>query len=92
MTSAGVSHWFCGHYHRNAGGIFRDTHHKRQLEVVTTAAVGGNIKTNVKGDRLGLSGMESISIDSDTSGLRVVKVNPNGISHEFSSLSHWTKK
>ena len=27
MASHGVTHWFCGHYHRNAGGIFSLSKH-----------------------------------------------------------------
>ena len=48
LSKAKVSHWFCGHYHRNAGGLYigEDGH---KLEVVTTGAVGANITTDPDG-------------------------------------------
>ena len=39
----GVSHYFCGHYHRNAGGVFKSTSAGKAVEVVCTGAVGTNI-------------------------------------------------
>lgn len=85
MATAGVSHWFCGHYHRNCGGFF--VHNGKRLEVITTAAVGGNITTNPNGDRLSLSGMKSIELTSKSSGFRIVNVCKRGISHEFRSIA-----
>ncbi len=54
----GVTHLFCGHYHRNA--IARDG----GLEVVTTGPVGK-------------------PLGKDGSGLRVVYVRAEGLSHEY---------
>ena len=99
LARGGVSHWFCGHYHRNAGGTFTlalDQEGRENddgggaaltLEVVTTAAVGGNITNNPGGDPLGLTGMASITASSSLSGLRVVEVGPAGIAHRFVPLS-----
>uniref|UniRef100_A0A1I8G7Q8 Metallophos domain-containing protein n=1 Tax=Macrostomum lignano TaxID=282301 RepID=A0A1I8G7Q8_9PLAT len=44
---AGVSAIFCGHYHRNAGGVYRD-----KLPVVVTSAVGAQIGNDRHGYRL----------------------------------------
>merc|ERR1712007_16539 len=42
MAARGVVAWFSGHYHRNAGGMYRDAQ-GRELEVVVTSAVGTQI-------------------------------------------------
>ncbi|CAK9099286.1 Serine/threonine-protein phosphatase CPPED1 (Calcineurin-like phosphoesterase domain-containing protein 1) [Durusdinium trenchii] len=84
-AQAGVTHWFAGHYHRNAQGTFEKG--GRRVEVVTTGAVGANITTDPKGDELGLTGMDSMLGDPSVSGLRVVKVRASGISHEFRSIA-----
>lgn len=43
---AGVRHVFCGHYHRNAGGFYKD------LEEVVTSAVGAQLGECQQGFRL----------------------------------------
>merc|ERR1719235_1075149 len=48
LCAKGCTNWFCGHYHRNAGGVYRDKE-GRQLEVTTTGAVGTNIKDRPDG-------------------------------------------
>jgi len=70
LNDADVSHLFCGHYHRNAGGKYKD------LEVVVTGAVGTNIiNSAVPGsDALDKSGIGEMICDDDTSGLRIVAV------------------
>jgi len=79
FSKAGVSHWFCGHYHRNAGGVFlRDG---KQLEVIVTGATGANIETDPSGDALGLSGMLGIGAEASSSPICIVKVSKAGISH-----------
>lgn len=121
----GVTHWFAGHYHRNAGGVFVDTDAPqpeadaaadaanaggrnpgsirsgsggssrggasalaaRTLEVVTTAAVGGNIETDPAGDPLGLSGMRALVASPARSGFRLVHVGPLGLQHRFVPLA-----
>ena len=46
LSDAGCTHWFCGHYHRNAGGIYRNTKDgTKTLECVTSAAVGTTLTT-----------------------------------------------
>ena len=41
----GVSHYFCGHYHRNAGGVYESKETPGQtVEVVCTGAVGTTFK------------------------------------------------
>lgn len=86
MSAAGVSHWFCGHYHRNASGVFEGADGGR-IEVVTTAAVGTNITTDETGDPLGLSGMDACILDDNYSGLRVVRVARDGVTHQFHTLA-----
>jgi len=46
LYSAGVRKIFCGHYHRNAGGMFRE------LEVVVTSAIGCQIGPDTHGMRV----------------------------------------
>lgn len=97
MAINNVSHWFCGHYHRNAGGVYclpcdeigkleLSQCNKGSLEVVTTAAVGGNIGTDASGDPLGLTGMLDISAEPFLSGVRVVDVSEAALVHRFVSL------
>lgn len=94
LASHGVTHWFCGHYHRNAGGFYcqpcdessRGVQQEATLEVVTTAAVGANIGVDPSGDPLGLSGMLDVSADANLSGLRVVQVGESTLTHKFYSL------
>ena len=76
-----VSKWFCGHYHRNAGGWDGD-----DLEVVITAAVGANLTTDASGDVRGLTGMAGLTLDDSVSGLRVVQVHESAITHKFIPL------
>mmetsp|Transcript_36669 Transcript_36669/g.79877 ORF Transcript_36669/g.79877 Transcript_36669/m.79877 type:complete len:362 (-) Transcript_36669:125-1210(-) len=85
LASNNVTHWFCGHYHRNAGGLFRT--HDDQLEVVTTAAIGTNLTTDHAGDDLGLSGIGTAVLDDTVSGMRIVNVSSDkGVVHRFVSL------
>merc|ERR1712087_197140 len=52
---------FCGHYHRNTGGVYTsDDGHT--LEVVVTGSVGGNVTMNYEGDPRNLSGMGGLTI------------------------------
>jgi len=46
FLGAGVSKVFCGHYHRNAGGKYKD------LEVVVTSAIGCQLGTDHHGMRI----------------------------------------
>lgn len=74
MASKGVIAWFCGHYHRNAVGIYQID--DKQLEVVTTGAVGVQITDKEGGNSLGLSGIGGHRIGTADSGLRVVRMSP----------------
>lgn len=87
LATAGCTAWFCGHYHRNSGGVY--THSDgRQLEVVTSSAAGATLTTKQDGgDALGLSGMETVTIDEGTSGLRVVTVGEDAVTHEWRSFA-----
>ena len=64
---AGVRKIFCGHFHRNAGGFYKD------LEVVVTSAIG-------------------CQIGPDTHGMRVVRVNKDGITHHYHPLDNFPLK
>jgi len=46
LYDGGIRKVFCGHYHRNAGGTYRD------LEVIVTSAVGAQLGTDVSGARI----------------------------------------
>jgi hypothetical protein len=67
MRVGGVRGWFCGHYHRNAGG------HDGPIEVVTSSAVGTTLLPSGS-DVLGLTGFSGPAIGPSHSGLRLVKV------------------
>ncbi|KAL1529169.1 hypothetical protein AB1Y20_000128 [Prymnesium parvum] len=103
MASNNVSHWFCGHYHRNAGGVYClpctdpegnsvASSSKNRLEVVTTAALGANIGTDPSGDPINLSGMSDIYAELNSSGLRVVDIDEHNVSHRFMSLLELQEK
>ena len=86
LLDAGVCTWFCGHYHRNAGGVAARPD-GRHMEVVVTAAVGANLTTNPDGDPRSLSGMSGITLSREVSGLRVVRVGERAVTHEWRSLA-----
>lgn len=79
VMEAGVTKWFCGHYHRNAGGNCGG------LEVVVTGAVGCNIEDDGK-DPLGLKGITKLFCETATSGFRVVTVRERMIEHQWVTL------
>jgi len=58
MHGAGVRKIFCGHYHRNAGGHYKD------LEVVVTSAIGCQIPDKATGVR-GEHGMRIVRVQRD---------------------------
>jgi len=86
LAKKGVVGWFCGHFHRNAGGKYRDPD-GRELEVVVTAAIGTNITDNPSGNILGKSGIGGHAIGEDISGLRIVKVLPDRIEHQWKTFT-----
>jgi 3',5'-cyclic AMP phosphodiesterase CpdA len=87
--------WFCGHFHRNAGGWDRDG----ELEVVITTAVGTTLPYSAAaqtGDEegaitsLGLDGFawDERRCSVDSSGLRIVCVAAeHGVQHRFFTLA-----
>mmetsp|Transcript_1857 Transcript_1857/g.5468 ORF Transcript_1857/g.5468 Transcript_1857/m.5468 type:complete len:384 (-) Transcript_1857:390-1541(-) len=80
VKRARVSSWFCGHYHRNAGGM------DGPLEVVVSSAVGCILKPNGK-DPLGLGGFQIPPvIGPGLSGLRIVDVSRQSVKHKWFTL------
>merc|ERR1712032_1142629 len=86
MAHRGVVAWFCGHYHRNAGGIYRNADGK-ELEVVVTGAVGTQIVDKPGGEPLGLSGIGGHLIGEQHSGFRVVHIMADRIEHRWKTFS-----
>lgn len=83
----GAVAWFCGHYHRNAGGVY---HHEsgQKLEVIITGAVGTQITDKKGGEPLGLSGMGGHLIGEDVSGFRIVNVLADGsVEHKWRTFT-----
>lgn len=74
LKASGVKSWFCGHFHRNAGGF------DESLEVVVTSAVG--VQLDTLDNELGLP-VTVRGIGSDMSGLRLVKVQEEGVVHKW---------
>lgn len=92
FAECGARGWFAGHYHRNAGGRFRDEA-GREVEVVVTAAVGTQIVDRPGGEPLGLSGIGEHRIGEDASGLRLVHVRRGGaFSHEWKTFAELRKE
>eukprot|EP00035_Acanthoeca_spectabilis_P000539 m.74003 g.74003 ORF g.74003 m.74003 type:complete len:573 (-) comp10263_c0_seq4:12-1730(-) len=92
MVGAGCTHYFCGHYHRNGGGVF-EAFSGRRVEVVITAAVGTNIMDRPGNKLVKDGGFGDGVIGPNLSGLRVVKIHKNHIKHKwhtFSDLQHKT--
>jgi len=82
LAARGAVAWFCGHFHRNAGGVYRDDA-GRELEVVVTGAVGTQIVDKPGGDPRELSGIGGHAIGEGVSGLRLVRVLEDRIEHEW---------
>jgi hypothetical protein len=88
FAAAGVTHWFCGHYHRNSGGTFRDEH-GNTIEVVVTTAVGAQFFSDPKHQLGGIKDSfgAKYGLDDGLSGFRHVKCDPAaGVVHEFVAL------
>ena len=87
LRAAGCGYWFCGHYHRNAGGTYTDAD-GRTLEVVTTSAVGTHLIEDPDGDPLGLTGFSfPTALGEETSGFRLVTVERERLTHKWFSLA-----
>jgi len=82
LNDAEVSHLFCGHYHRNAGGTYKD------LEVSVSASIGTNVvNSSIPGsDPLDKSGIGDYICEDDTSGFRIVAVKKDKIVHKWFSF------
>jgi hypothetical protein len=96
LKRAGVSKWFCGHFHRNDGGW------DEKLEVVITTAVGTvlpfvdtALEPTPEGleVRIGLDGFDwsKRSVAKGDSGLRLVTVTKSAVNHRFYSLVDFSK-
>eukprot|EP00045_Choanoeca_perplexa_P001417 m.19575 g.19575 ORF g.19575 m.19575 type:complete len:665 (+) comp10928_c0_seq1:182-2176(+) len=72
----GVSAWFAGHYHREAGG--RD----ENMEMITTSSVGSAL-SDTGLDPLGKESCGPPQVGVEVSGLRVVVVKADSIEHQF---------
>jgi len=98
MLKANVSKVYCSHYHRRAGGIYKD------LEVVVSGAVGTHILTKdvpVKFQKskldqfnfkLSYEGFGGTEANEDTSGLQVVTVSRKGLSEEWLNITQIKKE
>ena len=51
---------------------------EKEVEVVTSAAVGGNVLTNEKENELEIAGVLSLVLKKNKSGLRLVSGNLSG--------------
>ena len=79
--SGGVGQWYCGHYHRNAGGVDPDG----GMEVVTSSATGSVISPSGK-NPLGIESCGTASCSASESGLRIVKVYEDRLEHTWYTL------
>ncbi|XP_022184349.2 serine/threonine-protein phosphatase CPPED1 [Nilaparvata lugens] len=55
LVAGGVKYVFCGHYHRNSGGMYNG------LEVIVTSAIGGQLGTDKSGFRIVKVNEEQVS-------------------------------
>lgn len=88
LAAAGVQAWFCGHYHRNAGGVYRSPD-GRELEVVVSAAVGTQLLDKPGANKLELEGIGGYDVGEHVSGLRVVNVLQDRVEHEWRTFKEF---
>ena len=74
LAAAGVSHVFCGHYHRNAGAFTDDG----RTEIVVTSAVGRQMSES----EVATNAADGTASDTK-SGLRLVTVGDAAITHAY---------
>lgn len=98
MVKANVKKVYCAHYHRRAGGKYKE------LEVVVSGALGTNILTKEVPPGLQQSRIEAINFklsyegfggteaDEETSGLQVVTVSKEGLSEEWLNIKQIKKE
>jgi len=88
----GVSHYFSGHYHRNAGGLYKSQSTGKTVEVVVTGAVGTNIVDRPGNKPVALGGFGDPVLGRSTSGLRLVTVqNEKTVSHKWYNFDDLAK-
>jgi hypothetical protein len=81
--TAAVSVCFCGHYHRNAGGVYEQPDGRR-AEVVVTGACGTNVSTRETGNPLEIEGMGTCrEVSDEVSGMRLVCVGETSVDHAW---------
>jgi len=86
LKRAGACKWFCGHFHRNAGGW------DAGLEVVVTSAAGTVLGSKKGADKIQLLGLEAMDFagrecSPSASGIRCVCVTrSHGVRHRWFTL------
>ncbi|XP_055351687.1 serine/threonine-protein phosphatase CPPED1-like [Paramacrobiotus metropolitanus] len=80
LIDAGIKACFCGHLHRNGGGIAGPN---GELDVVITSAIGLTLELNSDGQ---------LVRGKNPSGLRLVKVDKSKIEHAFYPLGEMPDK
>jgi len=98
MFKGKVKKVYCSHYHRRAGGKYKD------LEVVVTGALGTHIRTKnvpleLQGSRLdeinfklSYEGFGGVEASEETSGLQVVTVSKDGLTEEWLNIKQMMKE
>jgi len=98
MLKANVKKVYCAHYHRRAGGKYKE------LEVVVSGALGTHIRTKEVPRNLQNSGLDGINFkisyegfggveaNEETSGLQVVTVRKEGLSEEWLNIRQMKKE
>jgi len=98
MLKADVRKVYCSHYHRRAGGTYKD------LEVVVSGALGTHIltkdvpeefqksKLDEMNFKLSYEGFGGTETNEDTSGLQVVTISRKGLSEEWLNISQIKKE
>jgi UDP-2,3-diacylglucosamine pyrophosphatase LpxH len=99
MVGAGVQNMYCAHYHRRAGGMYKD-----QLKVTITRAIGTSIFTKdvpneIKGNKVEEASFKvhrqafgGLGAVEEESGLYIVTVNKNELSEQWMSISDINKR
>jgi len=98
MLKANIKKVYCSHYHRRAGGWYKE------LEVVVTGAIGTQILTKTvppelkdsKLDainfKLGFEGFGGVEANEETSGLLIVTVNKEALGEQWINIKEMRKE
>jgi len=98
VARSGATTWFCGHWHRNGGGVF--TSPEGRVEVVVTSAAGSVIRnkyddlkkkpTDAATTKLSVEDMINddtswggMQAREDVSGMRIVAVTEGAVQHKW---------